>query len=275
MISDYPISRIFCFVGAGANGKTSYLELLERLIGENNCTSTELDVLMISRFEITRLHKKLVCRMGETNYSELNKTSKLKQLTGKDPIGFEYKNKTPFKDKNYAKILIATNSLPDTNDKTIGFYRRWILIDFPNTFDEKEDVLSYIPEQEYNNLAFRCIFLLQELLKNRQFTKEGSIEERKKRYEERSNYFDKFWNEHIIENSINNISKKEFREKFNSWCKENRHRELSDITIKKNMEIKGIQESKITMTWIDSGRDELGNVKEKPRMWVWDGISWK
>ena len=41
------------------------------------------------------------------------------------------------------------------------------------------------------------------------------------------------------------------------------------------MEIKGIQESKITMTWIDSGRDELGNVKEKPRMWVWDGISWK
>ena len=112
-------------------------------------------------------------------------------------------------------------------------------------------------------------------MKNRQFTKEGSIEERKKRYEERSNYFDKFWNEHIIENSINNISKKEFREKFNSWCKENRHRELSDITIKKNMEIKGIQESKITMTWIDSGRDELGNVKEKPRMWVWDGISWK
>ena len=78
--------------------------------------------------------------MGETNFSELNKTSILKKLTGQDVIGFEYKNKNPFDGFNYAKILIATNNLPTTTDKTIGFYRRWFIIDFPNRFSEEKDI---------------------------------------------------------------------------------------------------------------------------------------
>jgi len=100
LIPDYPIHRLFCFIGAGMNGKTCFLKLLKRFIGEENITSTELDTLLTSRFEITRLHKKLVCVMGETNFSELNKTSIIKKLTGQDTIGFEYKNKNPFEDNN-------------------------------------------------------------------------------------------------------------------------------------------------------------------------------
>jgi len=52
-----------------------------------NVCSTELDSLISSRFEVTRLHKKLVCLMGETNFGEIRKTSILKKLTGKDIIG--------------------------------------------------------------------------------------------------------------------------------------------------------------------------------------------
>ena len=67
LISDYPIHRLFCLIGAGLNGKGCFLRLLSKFIGEDNITSTELDVLLSSRFEVTRLHKKLVCMMGETN----------------------------------------------------------------------------------------------------------------------------------------------------------------------------------------------------------------
>ena len=72
--------------------------------------------------------------MGETDFNEMKKTSMLKKLSGGDLIGFEYKRKDPFEDKNYAKITISTNNLPSTSDKTIGFYRRWLIIDFPITF---------------------------------------------------------------------------------------------------------------------------------------------
>jgi len=146
LIPDYPINRLFCFIGGGMNGKSKFLELLTKFIGECNCATTELDLLLNSRFEVTRLHKKLVCMMGETNFNEISKTSILKKLTGGDLIGFEYKNKNPFSEKNYAKILIATNSLPTTTDKTLGFYRRWLIIDFPNQFTEQKNILADIPE---------------------------------------------------------------------------------------------------------------------------------
>ena len=121
LIPDYPLHRIFCFIGGGLNGKSCFLNLLRKFIGGDNCCSTELDTLLASRFEVTRLHKKLVCQMGETNFSEMSKTSTLKKLSGGDLIGFEYKNKDHFEDINYAKIIIATNNLPTTTDKTIGF----------------------------------------------------------------------------------------------------------------------------------------------------------
>ena len=54
LIPDYPINRLFCFVGAGMNGKSCFLNLLKKFVGVENCCSTELDVLLSSRFEITR-----------------------------------------------------------------------------------------------------------------------------------------------------------------------------------------------------------------------------
>jgi len=112
-----------------------------------------------------------------TNFNELSKTSILKKLTGQDLIGFEYKNKNPFEERNYAKILISTNNLPETTDKTIGFYRRWMIVDFPNSFSEQEDILSKIPEEEYESLALKCAHILKDLLDERKFHNEGSIED--------------------------------------------------------------------------------------------------
>ena len=187
MVPSYFVHRIFCLTGSGSNGKSKFLGLIRNFIGKENVTSTELDMLIENRFESTKLYKKLVCVMGETNFNALNKTSLIKRLTGQDMIGFEFKNKNPFDDFNYAKILIATNTLPVTFDKTEGFYRRWLIIDFPNKFSEKYDILKEIPKIEYNNLAKKSIRILKELYEKREFTNEGDIEQRKQRYEEKSN----------------------------------------------------------------------------------------
>ncbi len=270
LLPDYPIHRLFCFIGEGLNGKSCFLRLLQKFIGKENICATELDTLISSRFEVTRLHRKLACIMGETNFNEMDKTSIIKKLTGQDIIGFEYKNKNPFEETNYAKILIATNNLPATTDKTIGFYRRWILIDFPNRFNEKKDILNDIPEEEYSNLATKCLTTLNKLLQQRNFTNEGSIEARMKRYEDRSNPFGKFWVENVEENPDSDISKKQFFEKFSEWCKENRFRAMSERTIAKHMKEKGIETFRKTMDWIDVKFGE-----DKPRYWTWGGIKWK
>ena len=268
LLPDYPLSRIFCFIGSGMNGKSKYLELISKFIGVKNITSTELDTLLDSRFEITRTYKKLVCQLGETNFNEMKKTSILKKLTGGDLIGYEYKGKDPFHDYNYSKILISTNNLPTTTDKTIGFYRRWLIIDFPNQFSEKKNILDAIPQEEYENLAKKSIRILKELLEKREFHNEGTIEERTKRFEDRSNPLEKFFKEMVVDDFDGYIPKFEFKKELDSWCEQNNFRKISDRIISHKMSDIDVQTIKVDASWTT-------NEGLKPRIRAWGGISWK
>lgn len=186
-LADYPIHLVFCLMGAGRNGKSKFLQLITKFLGVENTVSTELDALMDSRFESAKLYKKLACMMGETNFGLLEKTSLLKKLCGQDLIGMEFKNKMPFDAYNYAKILIASNSLPTSTDTSEGFYRRWFIIDFPNEFEEGKDILETITDEEYSNLANKMIEILPKLITDGKFSLMGSIEARKQRYVMASN----------------------------------------------------------------------------------------
>jgi len=270
LIPYYPLHRIFCFVGAGMNGKSKFLELLRKFVGTSNCCSTELDTLLNSKFEVFRLYKKLVCQMGETNFNEMRKTSILKKLSGGDLIGFEKKRCDPFEENNYSKILISTNNLPTTTDKTIGFYRRWLIIDFPNQFSEKKDILEEIPEEEYECLAVKCLMVLKDLMKKRGFHNEGSIEDRMNKYEEKSNPFDKFFGEYVSEDYDSYITKAHFKRTINQWCKENNFRELSDQSINGKMKEKNLDlNARDYIDWYEGDRIDKKLVR------VWKGIKLK
>lgn len=186
-VPDYQMHIIIALVGTGRNGKTTFQQLLCNYIGMSNICSTELDLLLNSRFESCKLYKKLLCVIGETNYGTLQKTSWLKKLTGQDLIGFEFKNKKPFDGYSYAKLLINSNGLPPTEDTTDGFYRRWLVINFTNNFKEGGDILSTIPDIEYKNLSKKICKILPELLKRGEIKNTGTIEDRKKNYDFASN----------------------------------------------------------------------------------------
>jgi len=267
LIPDYPIHRLFCFIGGGLNGKSCFMRLLKKFIGEENVTATELDTLLNSRFEVTKLYKKLVCIMGETNFAEMEKTSIIKKLTGQDTIGFEHKNKNPFDDFNYAKILIATNNLPTTTDKTIGFYRRWLILDFPNKFSEQKDILKDIPEEEFEILAVKSLKILKDLMEKRKFWNEGEPEDRAKRYEDKSDPLEKFLKEYTEEDFNGSIWKFEFEKQFNDWCIGHRFRHFSDVAIGKKMKDKGVEQGQKMSDWFIDGQ-------RKP-LRAWLGIKWK
>ena len=267
LLPEYPLHRIFCFIGGGMNGKSKFLELLRKFVGVENCCSTELDTLLNSRFEVTRLHRKLVCQLGETNFNEMSKTSMLKKLSGGDLIGFEYKNKDPLEAHNYAKILIATNNLPATTDKTVGFYRRWLIIDFPNQFSEKKDIIADIPEEEYQCLALKCTRILKDLLTIKEFHNEGSIQQRMEKYESKSNFLEQFIKEFTVEDNFDGyITKASFYKKFAEWCKENRHREMSETSLSLSMKKLGIESDRKRFDWMNDGKG--GQAR------VWLGIKW-
>jgi len=226
MLRDYPIHRIFILHGTGRNGKGSFLRLLSNFLGRNNIASTDLERLdsTRSRFETSKLYQKLVAMCGETNFSVLKNSAILKSLSGQDLVPAEYKFKSNFEFENYAKIIIATNSLPATLDTTDGFFSRMIILDFPNIFNKGKDIIKEIPLEEYSALARKSIFVLKELLERGSFYNEGTIEEKRERYEERANPLKQFIREKCVDDIRGFIPSTEFYNEFIKWLAENKPR---------------------------------------------------
>lgn len=251
-IPSYFLHRAFALTGSGSNGKSKFLGIVRTFIGPENYCDTELDDISNNRFESSKMYSKLVAFMGETDFKAVEKTSRFKKLTGQDPVSYEFKNKNPFTGVNYAKILVSTNNLPMTMDKTYGFYRRWVVISFDKTFNEAKDVLQGIPPHEYNNLARKCLRLVRELWINRKFSKEGSVEDRKKAYEEKSNPLGRFIKEECTLDPNEFTFKWELRDAFKIYCKNNGYREWNEREVGQYMSNEGFetkQRSKDGNTW--------------------------
>ena len=271
LIPDYFIERIICLHGNGSNGKSVYRKIVRKFIGEHNCCSTSFKRISSSRFEATKLHRKSLCEFGETNFQKLDDTELIKKLvSGKDLIAGEHKGKGQFDFLNYAKIVISTNSLPPTDDKTDGFYRKWLIIDFPNQFPDNTDIMRLIPEEEYSNLGLKCIEIAYELLNNRKFSNEGDIGTRREKYEHRSNPLEKFYQNFIDDSDPNtDITKWEMEKRVNEWLDENKLRRASEVTIRKFLLEKNVNEGKIYKDWYESNTA----VRKQVRCWL--GIKWK
>jgi P4 family phage/plasmid primase-like protien len=247
LLPSYPIKRLFCLVGNGNNGKSKFVNLIEKFIGEMNTCTADLDRLADSSFETSSLYKKLMAIVSETNFSVLRKTSTLKSLTGDDQIKIEFKGKNAFKTKNYAKIFILSNELPATSDYSDGFFSRWLIIDFPHSFSEKQDVLKRIPDYEYNSLASKCVTYLRELLSERAFDNEGDIKDRRKRYEEKSDPLKKFMDENSRETKDNELDIPVWRvhETYDAWAKERRTRQFTIKALSQNLRRLGYQVERV------------------------------
>lgn len=269
LLPDYPLARIFTLIGGGSNGKSKFLEIVAKFIGEQNICSTELDMLLRSRFEVAKLYKKLTCILGETNFNSMSKTSLIKKLVGKDPVGMEYKGKTPFDAVNYAKLIIATNSLPMTTDRTKGFYRRWVIIDFDNEFTEKKDILKDIPDEEYENLSNKCISLLRKILDERSFSNEGTIKDRMVKYEAKSNPLGRFIHDELKENPSGDILAKALYSDYCRWCEGYGHRILCLKEFISQLEAMGYDKKKrkdgvhiFGLLYSDENEDLIGVTEE-------------
>jgi hypothetical protein len=88
-----------------------------------------------------------------------------------------------------------------------------------------------------------------------------------KKYEDRSDPLNKFLKEFTDEDADSFIFKHGFEKKFNNWCASNKFRTMSEVTIGKNMKLKGINQGLKQATWLDNGIQK--------RFPAWLGLGWK
>jgi putative DNA primase/helicase len=263
----YPYQKLFILYGRGSNGKSLFARILERLLGKENVAHVSLNELQHGRFAGASLYGKLANAVGELEYSEIQKTGLLKQLTGEDTIEADRKFREPIKFRNYAKLIFLTNEVPRSADTTEAFYRRLFLIEFPKQFKENPalevQVVNADPE-EYEALLYGVLQTLQDLRKrNFIFTHHRPTEEVQELYLKLSSPLHSFVEEccEITYNGDDYIFKWKFKEHFTQWLQQKGRTAYSDSRIKQEM--------------LAMGLDEAKRGPAEKRWWAWVGIKWK
>ncbi len=135
-----PYQLAFMLVGAGNNGKSTLLRVLEDLPGPEAVSAETLQSLTDHyRFSTARLYGKLLNVFADVPANPVRFTSIFKALTGADRVRAELKHGAIFDFVNQAKLVFSANDLPEVSDRTYAFWRRWRLWKFEVDFTGRED----------------------------------------------------------------------------------------------------------------------------------------
>ncbi|MEM4976143.1 MAG: phage/plasmid primase, P4 family [Desulfurococcaceae archaeon] len=185
---EYPLHKATLLVGEGSNGKTTYLKLIERILTKENIASvslTELDP-NVNRFASADLYGKLANLASEPGKGMFD-PNRFKMATGEDPMPFERKHKDRFLGYNYAKMIFTANELPQVKEDTYAFWRRWIVIEFPNRFDPDPTFFerTFTPD-EIEVIILLALHAFRLVLERKAFSESG-VEDVREEWLSRSN----------------------------------------------------------------------------------------
>lgn len=182
IVFEYPLHKAFMLLGRGSNGKSTYLRMLRDILGRHNVASIPLQAFtdLDYRFLWASLVGKMANIFADLPKTPLSYTGIFKVLTGEDDLILDRKGKEPIRGyTNYAKMIFSANELPRTGDLTPAFFRRWVIVDFPNTFPEDPGWYERNITPELRDQALTVgLEAVREVLERRAFTGETDVRER-------------------------------------------------------------------------------------------------
>lgn len=216
------LGKAFILTGQGSNGKSTLLEVLNELLGEENISSVSLEELN-HRFKTFQLEGKLANIGDDISNKYIEDNSTFKKLVTGEKVNVERKGRDPYDFKNYSKLIFSANELPRINDLSGGLKRRLIFIPFNAHFSKNDKdydpfILDKLLDQESMEYLLKLALEgLNRVLINHGFTHAKICDDVWEEYEAINNPVISF----LYDNDIENETVKEVYLRYTTWCVEN------------------------------------------------------
>jgi P4 family phage/plasmid primase-like protien len=216
--------------------------LLTSLHGSKNISNVPLSSMLEDRFALSDLEGKAVNIDTELTSATIRDASILKKLTGGQATRIQRKNQRAYDALLYAKLVFSANRIPSSNDESDAYFRRKVILGFPNRFEGNRDdpdlIKKLTTEEELSGILNVLLIALRRALnRNGIFVKEKTIEQRRERYVLAASPIEAFLDDAVAEDSVESdeVPKEEFYQAYKRFCNDHRLAILSKEPFGKNL----------------------------------------
>lgn len=277
------------FVGTGANGKSTIIDVISGILNDYAATMPENFLLDTTGnahpTDIARLRGVRLAVASETRPDGKFNESRVKMLTGGDTLSARFMGQNFFDFKPTHTLFMAVNHLPEVKSGGDGFWRRLRKIDFRKTIPadkRKENLAQSLIEAEGPGILQWMIDGAVRLT-NQGFNEPQSVKMSTQSYRHEEDHIAKFIDEKTILADGSSVSKTAIFNAYRDWCAENGEKPITQNNLTREIKARlGIAESdsagfkmfigvdlmQITSTNNKANiNDLLGEMREKDDYW--------
>ena len=235
------LRKSFFLLGEKRNGKSTFLDMVGTLLGEDN--TSNLDLCEIgAQFKTAELSGKLANIGDDINDEWVSNTAIFKKVVSGDVVTAERKGKDPFKLRSFAKFFFSANSLPrlGRGKDSSAVLDRLVIIPFNATFSKKDE--DYDPFIKYKlreepvmeALIAKAVPALIDVLANQEFETCEKVTDTLTEFERSNNPILEFFSD-LDEIDYLNEPIKTVYQKYSTFCLANNMQAISAIEFQKQM----------------------------------------
>lgn len=231
--------KAFILTGEGSNGKSTFIEVLQTVLGENNYSVLDLKNLD-AKFSTIMLVGKLA-NLGDDISDEFNSDiSVFKKIVTGNYITAQQKGQPEFQFKPFCKLLFSANNIPRIKDRTGAAQRRLLIIPFEAKFsktdaDYDNTIIFKLKAQESIEYFIRIgIEGLKRVLLNSDYTSSTKVDKELEEYRISNDPVLSFIEEVGVD-SIENEPTKDVFLHYSAYCVQNGFKPLSNIVFSKQI----------------------------------------
>lgn len=277
------------FVGTGANGKSTIIDVISGILNDYSATMPENFLLDTTGnahpTDIARLRGVRLAVASETRPDGKFNESRVKMLTGGDTLSARFMGQNFFDFKPTHTLFMAVNHLPEVKSGGDGFWRRLRKIDFRKTIPvekRKENLAQSLIEQEGPGILQWMIDGAVRLT-NQGFNEPESVKMSTQSYRHEEDHIAKFIDEKTILADGASVTRVAIFNAYRDWCGENGEKPITQNNLTRELKARlGIAESEsagfkmfigVDLLQVNSGNnkaninDLLGEMREKDDYW--------
>ena len=234
--------KAFILTGEGANGKSTFLNMLKAALGKENFSSLDMKELN-DRFSTVRMYKKLA-NIGDDISDEFlqgKAISQFKKIVSGNDIKAENKGQDVYFFKPTVKLLFSANEIPRVRNKGFeAIKRRLVIIPFNAKFSKDDPDFNArikwdLQTQEVAEYLIQIgVQGLQRVLTSQGFTESEAVKEEIDSFERDNNPILLFLEEVEDYEILNNETKEVFA-RYDTFCHENGFTKVAMQTFSKEI----------------------------------------